>query len=118
MFMVVADCDLYTARNISAKGLPLVGGADGTALSLEHLHEIGSVRGEARLCYTDAAHKHLSSKYRHTQHCANLSRTDKTYILGNEDLACALGIRQPGLGWPGNYISGSSRTDKCITYRN
>lgn len=92
--MVVAHCDLYIGKNISVKGPPLVEGADGTAVSLEHLHEIGSEKGEARLRYTDAARRHLASKCRHTQHCANLCRTDKTYISGNEDFAFALGIRQ------------------------
>lgn len=90
--MVVAD--LYMGRKISAKGPLLVEGADGTAMSLEHLHEIGSEKGEACLHYTDAVHRHLASKYSHTQHCANLCRTDKTYIMGNEDVAFALGIRQ------------------------
>lgn len=92
--MVVADCDLHIGRNISAKVPLLMEGADGTAVSVEHLHETGSEKGEACLHYTDATHKHLTSKYRHTQHCANLCRTDKTYTSGNEDLAFALGIRQ------------------------
>lgn len=79
-FTVVADCDLYIRRNISAKGPPLVKRADGTAVSSGHLSEVGSKKGEACLCYTDAAHRHLASKYRHTQHYANLCRTDKIYI--------------------------------------
>jgi len=92
--MEVADCDFYIGSNISAKGPLLMEGADGTAVSLERLHETGSEKGEVCLRYTDAAHKLLISKYRHTQRYANLSRADKTYISGNEDLAFALGIRQ------------------------
>lgn len=65
-FMVVAARDLYMGRNISAKGPLLMEGADDTALSLEHLHEIGSEKGKAYLHYTDATHRHRASKYRHS----------------------------------------------------
>lgn len=65
-FMVVAACDLYMGTNISAKGPLLMEGADGTALSLEHLHEIGNEKGKVYLHYTDATHRHLTSKYRHS----------------------------------------------------
>lgn len=65
-FIVVAACDLYMGRNISAKGPLLIEGADDTALSLEHLHEIGNEKSKAYLHYTDATHRHLTSKYRHS----------------------------------------------------
>lgn len=71
-FMVVAACDLYMGRNISAKGRLLMEGADDTALSLEHLHEIGSEKGKAV--------------------CKSLQ--NRQNIPDNEDLAFALGIRQ------------------------
>lgn len=80
-------CNLCKGRNISAKGPPLMERTDATAVSLECLHEAGSEIGKAHQRYADAAHRHLTSKYRHTQHRVNLCRTDKTYILGNEDLA-------------------------------
>lgn len=65
-FMVVASCDLYVGRNVSAKGPLLMEEADATALSLEHLHEIGNEKDKAHLHYTDATHRHLTSKYRHS----------------------------------------------------
>lgn len=39
-FMAVAACDLYMGRNISTEGPLLMEGADDTAWSLEHLHDI------------------------------------------------------------------------------
>lgn len=65
-FMVVAACDLYMGRNVSTKGSLLMEGADDTALSLEHLHEIGNEKGKAYLHHTDAMHRHHTSKYRHS----------------------------------------------------
>lgn len=65
-FIVVLARDLYMVRNISAKGPLLIERADDTALSLEHLHEIGNEKGKAYLHYTDATHRHLTSKYRHS----------------------------------------------------
>lgn len=96
-------------------GSLLMAGADGTAVSLEHLHETGSEKGGVCLRYTDVIHRHLASKYRHIQHRANHSRADKTCMSGNEDLAFALAIRQHTvLCQPGNYISASSRMDSCM----
>lgn len=65
-FMVVAACNLYVGRNISAKGSLLMEGADDTALNLEHLPEIRNEKGKVYLHYTDAMHRHLTSKYRHS----------------------------------------------------
>lgn len=74
-FMVVAACDLYVGRNISAKRPLLMEGADDTALSLEHLHEIGNEKGKAHLHYTDATHRHLTSKYRHSTEQTSAAQT-------------------------------------------
>lgn len=65
-FVVMAACDLYVGRNISAQGPLFMEEADDTALSLEHLHEIGNEKGKAHLHYTDATHRHLTSKYGHS----------------------------------------------------
>lgn len=77
--MVVTDSDLRMGRNTSAKGSLLVARADGTAVSLEHLHETGSEKGEVCLRYTDAAHRHPTSKYKHSTVQISLGQTRLTF---------------------------------------
>lgn len=79
VLMVVTDGDLRMGRNTSAKGSLLMARADGTAVSLEQLHETGSEKGEVCLRYTDAAHRHATSKYKHSTVQISLGQTRLTF---------------------------------------